>query len=305
MNRENGQHKTIRITADSACDLLPEWESAYGIGVIRHTIHTQEGVFEDGSEIDSDGLCEYLRNSERNAGSAHPGREAFERFFEEQLKSADEILHVSVAKQTSRSYGMAAKAKERFPEVRLFDTGDMAGGAGLFVMYAAHLARQGNDAEAVTEALIRFKEEIRSTYALRVTSYLQRGGRMSPFLSGLLTAFLLHPLIVMKHDRMNFRFTWSAHYREDYIRRTLKRAKHIDPSLLIISHAALPEEELAWIRKEVLRYRQFDRVICVPASAAVTANLGEGTFGLVFRETAPDKAMSRLFDFLPLGEEYA
>ena len=305
MKEDNYVEKPIRVTADSACDVLPEWTAAYGIGFIHHVVHTNRGMFEDGGEIDADELCHYLRTPENTAKSEAPDEEAFVMFFSQQLREADEILHLTISSRTSSAYEAAKKAGNRFGRVQVFDTGDLAGGAGLFVLYAAFLAKRHHTIGEITDALARLKTEIRSGYVLRGTEYLQKAGMMSPFLGGMLTAFLLHPVLLMKNDRMRFRFSWSARYRELHIRRMLARAGSVDRSLLVIPHASLPEEELLWVQREVARYVQFDRVICLPMSAAVTANVGEGTFGLVFRSVPSEKRLGRLFDFLPLQEEQA
>lgn len=296
---KEGVKKKILVTTDSAVDLTPEWIRMYGIRVIHHRLHTDTGVFEDRTEINSDELCDYLADETKSARSEVPDAEDFRRFFSGLLPEAEEILHITISHQASPVYGQAMQAEKAFDRVHVFDSGDMAGGAGLFALLAAHLVTQGQAVPEITETLMRFKQEIRSTYVLSGTSYLQKGGRMSPFLSALLTAFLLHPVIVMKNDRMNFRFSWSQHYKENYIRRMLWNVKHIDPSLLIISHSACTEEELARVREEVRRYAHFDRVAVVPTSSAVTVNVGPGTFGLVFRVAASAGKQRRLFDFLP------
>ena len=173
------------------------------------------------------------------------------------------------------------------------------------MLLAAQLAAKGHSLEEIQASLTGLKREISSTYVLHGTEYLQRGGRMSAFLSSMLTAFLLHPVIVMKNDRINYRVAWSSRFRESFIRRTLKNKKTIDPSLLVISYAGLTEEELAWLRREVERYVHFDRVYVMLSACAVTANVGPGTFGLVFRRFGKEKTARCMFDFLPLREEDA
>lgn len=299
---ENSGNKKIVISADSAVDLKPEWIDRYGIRVIYHRLHTDRGVFEDDLELDSDELCAYLREEKNQAKSEVPDAARFEAFFSKLLETTEDVLHISISDQSSPVFKEAQQAAKSFAHVRVFDTGNMAGGAGLFALYAAHLAGQGHGIDEIEAALFRFKGQIRSTYVLKGTEYLQRGGRMSPFLSRLLTAFLLHPVIIMKNDRMNFRFAWSADYRKIYIRRILRKNEHIDPSLLVIPHASLSEEELTWVQKEVERYMKFERVVCLPTSSAITVNVGEGTFGLVYRVTNHDKGSFNMFDFLPLQE---
>ena len=300
---QEARKKRILITADSAADLTPEWIRAYDIRVIRHRLHTDAGVFEDATEIDSDELCCYMQDGAKTARSQVPDAAAFERFFAEQLEDAESIFHISISHQASPVYGEAKGAEGAFENVRVFNSGNMAGGAGVFALYAARLAEQGRSMEEIADTLMNFKRELRSVYVLSSSDYLRRGGRMTPLLSKLLTAFLLHPVIIMKNDRMNFRFVWSSRYRKNFIRRALKNVARIDPSLLIVPHSACFEEELRWIREEVERYFHFERVICLPTSSAVTVNVGPGTFGLVFRVIPPGEKKTRLFNFLPGQKE--
>ena len=300
---ELSRKRKIVISADSAADLKPEWIERYGIAVIYHRLHTERGVFADDIELDCDELCAYLRDEKNNAKSEVPDAARFEVFFSDLLTTTEEVLHISISDQASPVFKEAQRAAQNMAHVHVFDSGNMAGGAGVFALYAAHLVEQGHSVGEIEAELIRLKRQVRSTYVLKGTEYLQRGGRMSPFLSRLLTAFLLHPVIIMKNDRMNFRFAWSSGYRKIYIRRMLRKPEHIDRSLLVIPHASLSEEELEWVQKEVERYVRFDRVVCLPTSSAITVNVGEGTFGLVFCMTDHNREESHLFEFLPLTEE--
>ena len=302
MSAEGRKKNSILISADSSCDIAAEWRKRYDIRVIHHQLQTDEGVFEDRQEIDSDELSTYLEDDTKSAKSLTPDAKTFEAYFTEQLQDGDSLLHITISHQASPSYAAAKEAEQSFSNVCVYDSGDMSGGAGVFVLLAAQLAEKGHSLEEILAALTNFKQETCSTYVLRGTEYLRRGGRMSSFLSAMLTAFLLHPVIVMKNDRINYRVSWSARYRENFIRRTLKNRKEIDTSLLVISYAGLTEEELAWLREEVERYVHFDRVYVLLSACAVTANVGPGTFGLVFRRP-PGGAKGRLFDFLPLRED--
>lgn len=295
-----GKKRRVLITIDSAVDMPVEWIGWWSIPVIYHRIETAHGLFRDGTEIDSDELMRYMLDESAKAKSVVPDAREFEQFFASHLGEAQHIIHISIADQASPVYRSAKEAERSFDSVTVIDSGNMAGGAGLFAMYAVHLAGSDLSAGEVTERILDMKERIASSFVLEGTGFLLRGGRMKPVTSRLLNAFLLHPVIVMSNDRMNFYFVWSDRYRKSYIRKVFSVYKHIDTSLLMISYAGLSEEELNWVRSEVEHYAHFDRVVCVPTSSAVAVNVGHGTFGLIFHvlKDATDKD-DRLFDFLP------
>ena len=78
------------------------------------------------------------------------------------------------------------------------------------------------------------------------------------------------------------------------------------PSILAaLDTPPLTDEELQRVMEEVERYVHFDRVYLLLSACAVTANVGPGTFGLVFRKRTADEDSRRMFDFLPLREDGA
>ena len=294
--------KQIRVTCDSAADLPLPWRREWEIAVIAHTVHTENGAFTDGEEIVCDELMHYIRDGAHTAKSEVPDAAAFERFFAEQLKTADEVIHISVAQASSPVYANAEQAARYFDRVRVIDSGSMSGGAGMLALYAAHLAKKTElSAEEIEARALKVKTHLTARFALEGTDYLVRGHRMRPLLGRWLDAFLLRPVIHMKNDKMRFFVAFGRNHRRRFIRRTLLYGRrNIDPSLLLITYAGMTVPELKAVMEEAERIMHFDRVICMPASSAIGINTGSGTFGLMFHTMTGDRETGgRLFDFLP------
>ena len=294
------QVKHIAVTIDSAVDLPEIWIRRYGIDVICHILHTDSGTFYDNREIDSDELIYYMRDEGHLAKSEVPDASAFKAFFAGVLEKADNIVHLSIAEDASPAYPFAKEASRHFDQVHVFDTGSMSGGAGLTALYAAHLARTDIEPQELLARLEQVKRHIVARFALENTAFLLRGGRMTPLLSRWMDAFLMHPTINMKNDKMKFSFAYSAQYRRHLIHRALRGKRRIDTSLLMITHAGLTMKELGEIQEEVERIVHFDRVAVMRTSSAIAVNVGPGTFGLMFHTLSDDRDTGdRLFDFLP------
>lgn len=280
----------VLVSSDSACDLPKEWVERLGIAVIRHRLHTDEGSFYDGTEINGDELMRYMRDIRHTAKSEVPDAAAFAPFFEKQLERAKEVLHVSIAEDASPVYREAVQAAKKYERVFVVDSGSMSGGAGLVLLYAAlTAARENIGAEELRNRCLRFKKQVRARFILEGTEYLVRGGRMRPLMSRWMNAFLIRPTINMKDDRMKFAVSVGEGYRKRFVRKVLSEAGSIDPSLLLITHAGVPEEELQQIREDAESILHFDRVITLPTSAAVAINVGPGTFGLMFHILNSDR----------------
>ena len=296
--------KRVVVTADSAADLPDKRIRQYDIRVIRHVIHTEKGSFLDGAEMNGDELMFYMRDDAHEARSEVPGRRQFESFFAEQLQEAEDIIHISIANDSSPVWPEAEAAAKYFDHVHVVDSGSMSGGAGLLALYAAHLAQTDLPVEDMLKRILKVKTQITAKFVLDTTAYLRRGGRMTPLLSRWIDAFLMHPLINMKDDRMKFFIIWGATYRRRFIRLVFAGRRHIDRSLLMITYAGVPEEVLQDVQERVRRYVKFDRVVLMPCSSAIAVNVGPGTFGFMFHNLNDDaETGGRLFDFLEKGSD--
>ena len=293
------QKKRVLIATDSAADLPKEWIEAYGICVVNHKIITETGTFYDGTEINGDELMFYMRNEAHDAHSEVPDETVLEPFFAQCLKEADQVIMITVAKDSSPVYGHALIAARRFEQVSVVDSGSMSAGAGMLVLYAAKTARDDMGARELVARLERVKRRITARFVLDNTRYLLRGGRMSPLLSGVFDAFLFHVTINMTDEKMKFSAAWGSRYRRKFVRSVFRRTRNIDTSLVFITYAGVTEENLARVREEMDRYIRFDRVVMMPTSSAVAVNVGPGTFGFMFHVFADGEDRSnRMFDFL-------
>lgn len=62
----------------------------------------------------------------------------------------------------------------------------------------------------------------------------------------------------------------------------LHSSRKIDPSILFITYQGCTIRQLEEIRKEVEKYKHFDRIQLQKASAVISSNCGMGAFGLIF-----------------------
>ena len=167
------------------------------------------------------------------------------------------------------------------------DSGHVSSGLGLSVMSTAEKMRR--EPFIKTEDIIMNIEEertkIRTSFILRDTDYLYRSGRLSERMNKLCTAFMIHPVIIMKNSAMTVGpiFLGSLkRARRAYIKRMLRHSGSIKTDVLFITYAGMRIEEIEEIRDIVSEYVKFDKVYLQKASPAVCANCGAGTFGLLF-----------------------
>ncbi|MBR0163285.1 MAG: DegV family EDD domain-containing protein [Lachnospiraceae bacterium] len=295
-----GRKRRIRITMDSGGDLPQAYTERLDIGIVNYSVITDTGTFRDNAEIDSDELMRYMRDPSRTARSEPPSPQHFERFFGAQLAKAQQVIHITLSPGISSSYRHAVEAARSFDNVTVVDSLALSSGTGLLALYAARLAETELSVAEIVRRLDAVKKQIRTSFVMDNGDFFMRGGRISPVVNALLDAFLQHPVIEIKDGGTRAHTAGFSGYRKDYIKRTLRRFRHPDTSLLFITYVGMTEKELTEVKETVEEIVHFDRVVLVKASSAIAVNCGPGTFGLLFRTRGDDKETSkRLYDFLP------
>ncbi len=284
---EHEKRQLLMITTDSVSDLPAEFIRKYQIAVHPYRVLTERGEFLDGEEIETDGVLEYLVQSDKRVHSEAPEAADYEAFFAEQLTKAQHIIHISMAKNASKGYQNALEASGSFDNVTVVDSGHLSSGMGLIVYYAAQAAAAGRSAEDVLHEIESMKERTRTSFVVESTEYLARSGRIPPKVHTICATCLLHPVIVLRKSTMTVgaihigvrKTVWKR-----YIRSVLKAPGKVDKRLLFITYAGLRPVDLDEIASQVRKLVPFETVIYQKASPAISTNCGPGTFGLLFLE---------------------
>jgi len=284
--RRAGRKRALIITTDSVCDLPPRLLQSFKVPVLSYKVYTDTGIFTDGYEAEGDVMVRYMADSGRTARSRAPEVSDYENFFAEQLSYSQRIIHITMARGSSNGYANACEAARSFANVKVFDSGHLSSGMGLMVLTAAKMVDSGQtDPDVITDALIKKRDRISTSFIVESTDYLYRGGRMSERINRLCTSLMIHPVISLKDSNMRISsivIGGKERTRRQYMKRAFRDVGNIDRSILFITYAGMKKAELEEIKKEVSKTIIFDSVCFQKASPAISINCGPGTFGLIF-----------------------
>ncbi len=291
LKRDTDRKLNVMITTDSICDLPASMIKKKLISVMPYHIMTKKGIFLDGIEAESRFLNSYVEDKELWIRSGAPESSEYEKFFSEQLKKANNIIHISASSGISRGFSHASEASGAFNNVSVFDSSHISSGMGIIVMEAARLAKEGKSVEDILKELTEIKSRIHTSFIVEDTLYLSRTGRINPLLTRLINAFMLHPMpiLVLRKAKMTLGgicFGSRENAFKKYISQTLNTTSPVDTKLLFITSAGIPSSELKQIEKEVREMIKFDKVVFQKASLATSVNCGPGCFGLLFMTVA-------------------
>lgn len=277
--------RAVCITTESVCDIPQEFLKRFGIACIYYYVQTQEGRFSDVREISADNLIEYLDVKQNIAYSMPPSAEEYETFFAEALGDAQQVIHISMAKDSGEGFNTAIQAASGFGNVHVINSMHLSSGMGMLVMYAATLAQANTPFQEIIDSVNHFKHNISTSFIVASTENLYKAGRLGSKVRDICDVFMLHPVLSMKDSKIVCSSVYPGtqkHAYVKYIRRQLKGRKNIDTRLLFFTYAGLSYKMKQQILEEINKYQKFEHIIEQQASAAISSNCGIGAFGVLF-----------------------
>lgn len=279
-------NQKIRITSDCVCDLSEEILDAHEIPVIYFYVTTDSGCFKDMREISARNIVEYFESGGQKNLTKAPDVAEYKEFFENELKTCDEVIHVAIAHTLSKSVAYASEAAKEFGgKVHVFDSGHLSTGIGHLVLYAVELAEEGKSADAILTALKERKEKVSTSFIAESTRYLYRAGRVSKWVDVFSRGLRIHPILKMKDGELKLDGIEVGNYQKSiirYIRRELKKSDKIDKKRLFVTHCNCSVKMVNLAKKVALEKCKFEQVEVTSASATISGNCGANTIGVLF-----------------------
>ena len=281
---------SVKIVADSTCDLTKELLEKYDISIIPLHIVLGENEYKDGSEISPDEIYQWSdTNNEAPKTSAISISDAME-IYEACAKTHDEIVCFSISGQMSTTVNvmrMAAEELELEDRIHIIDSANLSTGGGLLVIEAAVMAQEGKSASEIVKAIETLKPQVRATFIVDTLTFLHRGGRCSGVAALAGGALKLHPKIVVENGAMKP----DKKYRGKMNSAIMTYVKDLEPQIknakkdrVFLTHSGCDEELLQSIYDYVKELNIFKEIHIARAGGVISSHCGPGTFGLLFIE---------------------
>ena len=274
----------IRMTADSTCDLSPELNRKYDVGIVPLSVIIDGEVHHDGVDVTPRDVFK-AAEAGKSVRTAAVNTYEYREFFKEQLKNCDQLVHICISSEFSTCYNDAVEASREMPNVFVVDSRNLSTGSGLLVLEGADLAAEGKEGAEIAETLRKRTALVDSSFVVRTIDYLRRGGRCSGLEA--LGAKLLHirPSIVVRDGKMHpgekYRGRYE-HYLKHYIRDIMEHDSDIDFKRVFITHSPSEEGLVRYAVDMVKSYGLFREVLETMAGCTICTHCGPDTLGLLF-----------------------
>ena len=279
---------SVKIIADSTCDLSKELLEKYEISILPLHIVLGDKEYKDGLEILPDEIYAWSdANKEAPKTSAASISDTME-LFESNLKNHGEIVCFSISGQMSTTVNvmrMAAEELDAEDKIHVIDSENLSTGGGLLVIEAAIMASAGKSGKEIVNAIEQLKSQVRASFIVDTLTFLHRGGRCSGVAALAGGALKLHPKIVVENGGMKP----DKKYRGKMSSAILTYAKELEPQLkdaktdrVFITHSGCTDEIIQNIYDFVKELNLFDEILITRAGGVISSHCGPGTLGVLF-----------------------
>lgn len=281
---------SIKITADSTCDLSPELLERFGVTLMPLYVQKGEGTYRDGVDITPDDIFAHVASGGALCKTAAPNIADFTALFSELSGQYDAVIHITISAEFSSSYQNACVAAEEFDNVYVVDSRNLSTGQGHIVCEAAEMAASGADAQTIVEAMRDLALRVDASFLVDRLDYLYKGGRCSAVAA--LGANLLHlrPCIEVRGGKMGVAKKYRGAFARciaDYARERLTGADDIVPGRIFVTHTPCTPETVAAAHEAVRQYGHFAEVHETTAGCTISCHCGPSTLGILYIHEKP------------------
>ncbi|NMC52998.1 MAG: DegV family protein [Chloroflexi bacterium] len=273
---------TIKIVADSCCDIPSEIAAQLGITIVPLFINIGQQSFKDGVTISREEFYRGLPYFPTHPTTATPGPDAFKQAYEQLAQQgADEILSIHISHKLSNTVDSAriAAAETTSVPVTVLDSRQLSLGFGFVVMAAAEAAAQGKPMEEVLQAA---EDRIQCTYTFAVLDtieFLRRSGRMNLAVASIASLLRIKPLLKMYNGETEAERVRTFSRGMD---RLVELVAHNAPlQVLSLVHTNAPEAAQKLRQRALHLFPDHHEPLSVNVTPVLGAHLGPGAVGFV------------------------
>ena len=285
----------VKILTDSTCDLRKDVLKKYDIGVISLYVNFDDGMYEDGKDIDIECLFGKVKETRKLPKTSCRSPMDMQNFFQKYLDEGyDQVFYTGIGGTLSGNFQSARIAASEIGEdkVVVVDSLNLSTGIGLLVLKACKLRDEGLDAHQIGEKIQELVPCVRAQFAVKNLEYLHKGGRCSGTTKVIGTLLRIRPIlrvfngkILLSEKIFGIRFEKALDFQIQDLKNNLE---HVDKDYLFITHAEA-DTEAQYVYDNIPEdiKSQFKHIYTTRAGCVISAHCGKGTLGVLYIKDQP------------------
>ncbi|MNO25363.1 Fatty acid-binding protein [compost metagenome] len=280
---------TIKVFADSTCDLPSSWIEEYDIGIVPLYVTFNDSTYKDGVDLHTPQLYQKVKELGKLPKTAAPSPADFIEAFTPFVEKGQQILYISLSSELSSTYQNAKIAADEFNDgaVTVFDSLNLSSGIGLQVMKAVRAAEQGQSVADIVELLTKLRPQVETEFVIDSLDYLYKGGRCSGMQNLVGSLLKIRPVIKVIDGKMTpaYKIRGSREKALDQLLNNALNLKHeMDNDLIFITHS-LADEDAIYLQNELKEKTGAREVATSNAGCVISSHCGAKTIGILYTKS--------------------
>ena len=279
--------RTVKIFADSTCDLSEELIKRFNVNVIPLTINLGDIPYTDGVDIFPDDIYAWSDEHKLTPKTASPSIDTILNILKEFDEKDTDIVYIGISEKMSVTCNTVRLAGEELENARLFviDSKNLSTGIGLLVISAARLAAKGKSAEEIVEEIEQLREKVSASFVVDTLTYIHRGGRCSGAAKLFANTLKLKPEIYVENGSMEVGKKYRGKQDSVILKYAADREEGMlkaQPSMVFITHSGCDDDIVGDVRKFINELNYFDEIFVTRAGSVISSHCGPKTLGILF-----------------------
>jgi len=275
----------VAIVTDSTSDLEPADAQARGIAVVPLFANFGDRRYRDGIDLSREEFYARLASEKDLPTTSQPTPAMFEEAFRPHVEAGRAIVCITIMASLSGTINAATTAARSFPgaDIRVVDSGTVAGGLALQAQHASDLAHAGLDAAAIVDALAVDYERGRGFATVPDLSHAVRTGRVSRAQAFLGSALKIVPVLRIDSGKIaeHARVRTFARALDTMVDAAAEQANAADGAYVCVIHARAGDEAARvtqQLREKIVRTPKL--VETLEAGPVIGTHAGAGALGI-------------------------
>ena len=281
------ENRTVRIFADSTCDLTEDLIQKYGITILPLCIVLDDKSYYDRTQITPDEIFAWAEANKRTPKTAAITFEYAEKMLRPCMEADEDVIFFGISEEMSTTCNVMRLAAKEYDKGRVFviDSQSLSTGIGLQALRAAEMARQGKRAEDIVTEIETARSKVKASFVVDTLTYLARGGRCSGATALVANTLKLHPCINVIDGRMEVGKKYRGSMNKallHYVREKEEELKKADGTQVFITHSGVASEIVEQIRDYLASLGHFHEILETTAGGVISSHCGPGTLGVLY-----------------------
>lgn len=277
---------TMKIVADSCCDLNDELKQEMNIEIVPLTIQLGGKTYYDDANLNIDQFIKEMKNSEEVLKTACPSPQEYM----DKYVGEESVFVVTLSSSLSGSYNSAVMAKEMFLEdigkkfIHVFDSLSASVGETLVCLKIHELIKKQHTEWEIVEKVNSYIKEMKTFFLLESLDTLTKAGRISPLIAKAASLLSIRPIMAAEEDgsiRIHEKIIGAKRAFKRFVEIIGEQGTHLEEKVLGIAHCNCLDKALAF-REEVLKKYRFKDIVIVRTAGISSVYANEGGIIVVF-----------------------